>query len=85
MQWLTECILFQQGENSMQKEHHMNISNSQMFLFLDAEFVQFLSQMRSGAVLMESTHEEGQKGKQGKFQKKRSDKVLTFCTPFMFG
>ena len=63
----------------------MKMSGSQMFSFLRAEYVEFLSQRRSGAVLMESTHEEGQKGKQGQFWRKRSDKVLTFCTRFVFG
>ena len=52
------------------------MSGSQMFLFLRAEFIQFLSQRRSGAVLMESTHEESQKGKQGQFRSKRSDKDI---------
>ena len=32
---------------------------------------------RSGAVLMESRHGEGQTDKQGLYQRKRSDRVLT--------
>ena len=68
MQWLTECILFHGAENSRQKEQHiMKMSGSPMFPFLRAGFVEFLSQRRSGAVLMEGTHEEGQKSKQGQF------------------
>ena len=85
MQWLTECIELHGAANSRQKEQHMEMSGSQMYLFLRAEFVEFLSQRRSGAVLMESIHEKGQKSKQGQFRRKRSDKVLTFCTPFVFG
>ena len=83
MQWLTECIKFHGADNSRQKEQHMKMSGSQMFLFLRAEFVEFLSQRRSRDVLMESTLEDSQKGKQGQFQRKRSDKVLTFCTRFV--
>ena len=48
-----------------------------MFRSLCAECVEFLSQMRSGAVVMESRHEEGQTDKQGLYQRKRSDRVLT--------
>ena len=51
------------------------MNNVQMFWSLCAECVEFLSQMRSGAVLMESRHEEGQTDKQGLYQKKRSDSV----------
>ena len=73
MQWLTECIEFHGAEDSMQKEQHTKMSGSQMVSFLRAEFVDFLSQRRSGAVLMESTHEQGQKSKQGQFRRKRND------------
>ena len=87
MQWLTESRLsnFTGQRIPGLIEQHMKMSGSQVFSFLRAEFVEFLSQRRSGAVLMESTHEEGQKGKQGQFRRKRSDKVLTFCTRFVFG
>ena len=40
----------------------MKMSGSQMFLFLCAEFVEFFSQRRSGAVF--DGESEGQKGKQ---------------------
>ena len=46
----------------------------QMFWSLCAECVEFLSQMRSGAVSMESRH-RGQTDKQGLYQRKRSDSV----------
>ena len=38
---------------------------------LCAECVELLSQMRSGAVLMESRHGEGQTDTQGLYQKKK--------------
>ena len=41
------------------------MSDVQMFWALCAECVEFSSQRRIGAVLMESRHEEGQKGEQG--------------------
>ena len=40
------------------------------------EYVAFLSQKRSGAVLMEHTHEEDKMNKQGLYQRKRNDKEL---------
>ena len=49
----------------------------QMFCSLCAECVEFLSQMRSGAVVMESRYTEGRTDKQGLYQRKRSDRVLT--------
>ena len=52
------------------------MSDVQIFWSLCAECVEFLSQMRSGAVLMESRH-GGQTDKQGLHQRKRSDRVLT--------
>ena len=61
------------------------MSDVQMFWSLCAECVEFLSQMRSGAVLMESRHREGQTDKQGLFQRKRSDRVLTTYIRFMLG
>ena len=38
-----------------------------------------------GAVLIESTHEEGQTSKQGLYQRTRSDRVLTTYTPYLLG
>ena len=46
-----------------------------MFWSLCAECVEFLSQRRSGAVLMESRHGEGQTDKQGLYQRRRRDSV----------
>ena len=53
------------------------MSDVQIFRSLRAECVEFLSQRRNGAVLMESRHGEGQTDKQGLYQRKRSDRVLT--------
>ena len=53
------------------------MSDVQMFWSLCVECVEFLSQRRSGAVLMESRHKEDQTDKQGLYQRKRSDRVLT--------
>ena len=50
---------------------------SKCFGLLCAECVEFLSQMRSGAVLMESRHGEGQTDKQELYQRKRSDREFT--------
>ena len=58
-------------------KQHGKMNDVQMFWSLCAEYVEFLSQMRSGAVLMESRHREGQTDKQGLYQRKRSDRVLT--------
>ena len=71
MQWLTEYVLFHEAENSRQKERHGKMSDDQMCRPLCAECVEFLSQRRSGAVLMESGHGEGQTDKQGLYQKKK--------------
>ena len=51
------------------------MSDVQMFWSLCVERVEFFSQRRSGAVLMESRHGEGQTDKQGLYQRKRSDSV----------
>ena len=51
------------------------MSNVQMFWSLCAECVEVLSQRRSGAVMMESRHGEGQTDKQGLYQRRRSDSV----------
>ena len=53
------------------------MSDVQIFWSLCAECVEFLSKMRSGAVLMESRNGEGQTDKQGLHQRKRSDRVST--------
>ena len=53
------------------------MNDVQIFWSLCEECVEFLSQMRSRAVLMESRHGEGQTDKQGLYQRKRSDRVLT--------
>ena len=53
------------------------MNDVQLFWSLFAECEEFLSQMRSGAILMESRHGKGQTGKQGLYQRKRSDRVLT--------
>ena len=57
----------------------------QMFWSLWAEYVQFLSQRRSGAVLMECRQGEGQTNKHGLYQRKRSDRVLTTYTRYVPG
>ena len=57
----------------------------QMFWSLCAEWVEFLSQMRSGAVLMENRHREGRTDKQGLYQRKRSDRVLTKYIQYVLG
>ena len=61
------------------------MNNVQMLWSLCAECVEFWSQMRSGAVLMESRHGEGQTDKQGLYQIKRSDRVLTTYFPYVLG
>ena len=56
------------------------MSDVQMFWSLCAECIEFLSQRRSGAVLMESRHGEGQTDKEGLYQRKRSDSVYKLCS-----
>ena len=51
------------------------MNDVQMFWSLCAECVEFLGQIRSGAVLMGSGHGEGQADKQGLYQRKRSESV----------
>ena len=51
------------------------MNDVQMFWSVCAECVEFSSQMRSGAVLLESRHGEGQTDKQGLYQRRRSDSV----------
>ena len=60
------------------------MSDVQMFWSLCAECVEFLSQRRSGAVLMENRH-AGQTDKQGLYQRKRSDRVLTTNIRYVLG
>ena len=85
MQWLTECLLLHEAENSRQKERHGKMSDVQTFWSLCAECVEFLSQMRSRAVLMESRQGEGQTDKQRLYQRKRSDRVSTTDTRCVLG
>ena len=47
------------------------MSDVHMFWSSCAECVEFLSQRRSGTVLMESRHGEGQTDKQGLYQEKK--------------
>ena len=61
------------------------MSDVQKVWSLCAECVEFLSKRRSGVVLMESRHGEGQTDKQGLCQRKRSDTVLTTYTRYMLG
>ena len=61
------------------------MSDVQMFWSLCAECVEFLNQRRSGAVSMESRYGEGQTDKQGLYQRKRSDRVLTTYIRYMLG
>ena len=53
------------------------MNDVQMSWSLRAECVEFLSQMRSGAILMESRHGKGQADKQRLYQRKWSDRELT--------
>ena len=61
------------------------MSAVEMFWFLCAECVEFLSQRRSGTVLMESKHGEDQTDKQGLYQRKGSDKELTTYIRYVLG
>ena len=61
------------------------MSDVQMFQSSCEACVEFLSQRRSGAVLTESRHGEGQTGKQELYQRKRSDRVLTTYIRYMLG
>ena len=61
------------------------MSDVQMFWSLCVERVEFFSQRRSGAVLMESRHGEGQTDKQGMYNRKRSDRVLTTYIRYVLG
>ena len=61
------------------------MSDVQMFWSLCAECVEFLSQRSSGAVLKESRHREGQTDKQGLYQRKRNDRVLTTYIRYVLG
>ena len=72
MQLLTEYVYYHEAENSRLREQHGKMSDVQMFWSSCAECVEFLSQRRSRAVLMESRHGEGQAAKQGLYQRKRT-------------
>ena len=85
MQWLTEYVWFHEAENSRQKDLRRKLSDVPMFWSLCAECIEFLSQRRSGAVLMESRHGEDQTYKQGLYQRKRNDRVLTTYTRYVLG
>ena len=61
------------------------MSDVQMFWCSCAECVEFLSQRRSGAVLTESRHEEGQTDKQGMYQREMSKRVVTTYTQYVLG
>ena len=61
------------------------MSDVKMLWSLCAECVEFLSERRSGAVLMESRHGKGQTNKQGLYQRKRSYRVLTTYTLYVLG
>ena len=61
------------------------MSDVQMFWSLCAECIGFLSQTKSGTVFMESRHGEGQTDKQGLYQRRRSDRVLTTCIRYKLG
>ena len=58
------------------------MSDVQMCRSLRAECVEFLSQRRSGAVLMESRHGEGETDKQGLYQRRK--KRVTECRQLIF-
>ena len=53
------------------------MSDVQMFWSLCVECEEFSSQRRNGAVLMESRHEGGQTDKQGLYQRKKRNRMLT--------
>ena len=56
-----------------------------MFWSLSVECIEFLSQIWNEAVLMKSRHGEGQTDKQGLYQRKRTDRVLTTYIRYMLG
>ena len=61
------------------------MSDGHMFWSLYAECVEFLSQRRSGAVVMDSRHREGQTDKLKLYQRKWSDRVLTAYIRYVLG
>ena len=63
---------------------HREMSDVQLFWISCAECVEFLSQRRSEAVLVESRH-EGQTDKEGLYQRKRSDRAPTAYTRYLLG
>ena len=52
---------------------------------VSTEYVQFLSQSRSGAVSMESRQEEGWAEEQGLYQRQKSDRVLRTYARYVLG
>ena len=61
------------------------MSDVQTVWSLSRECVEFLSQRRSGAVLMESRHEEGWADEQGLYLRQRSDRVLRAYARYVLG
>ena len=61
------------------------MSDVQTVWSLSTECVEFLSQRRSGAVLMESRHREGQTDKQGLYQRQKTDRVLRTYARYVLG
>ena len=61
------------------------MNDVQMFWSLCAEYVEFLSLRKHGAVLMESRNGEGQTDKQELCQRKRNDRVLIAYTRYVLG
>ena len=60
------------------------MSDVKIFWSFCAECVELFSQKSSGAVFMESRH-GAQTDKQGLYQRKRSDRVLTTYTRYVLG
>ena len=69
---MTEYVYFYEAENSRQKEWHRKMNDVQMFRSSCAECVEFLSQRRNGAVLIQS-RQEGQIDKQELYQGKKKE------------
>ena len=58
---------FHEAGNSRHKEQYRTKSDAQVLWSERVEYVEFLSHKRSGAVSMDSTHEEDQTNKQGPY------------------
>ena len=86
MQWLPKCVQYNEEETAdRQTERHGKMRDLQMFCSLYAEFVDFLGQRGSGAVLMESRCKERQADKRELYQRKRSNRVLTTYIRYVLG